>query len=61
MVYISCTSLYIKAIFDFCLDDLMQNLDFEVRLATWNSCYVTYIVVDLQQFTKYLRQTLVLM
>ena len=40
-------SLYIKAIFDFCLNYLIQNLNFEERLATWRSCYITHIVANL--------------
>ena len=40
------TSLYIKAIFDFRLDYLVQNLGFEVRLATWRSFYITQIVAN---------------
>ena len=38
-------------IFDFCLDHLIQNLDFEVRLATWQSCYITQIVANLGSLT----------
>ena len=41
------TSLYIKAISDFRLNYLIQNLDFEVRLAAWQSCYITHIVATL--------------
>ena len=43
------TSLYTKAIFHFHLNYLIQNLDFEVRLATWRSCYITHFVANLQQ------------
>ena len=45
------TSLYSKAIFDFHLDYLIQNLDFEVRLATWRSFYITHIVANLGSLT----------
>ena len=45
------TSLYIKAIFNFRLDYLIQNLDFEVRLATWRSSYITYIESNLGSST----------
>ena len=45
------TFLYIKAIFDFRLDYLIQRLDFTVRLATWRSCYVTHIVANLGSST----------
>ena len=44
-------SPYIKAIFDFRIDYLKQNLDFDVRLATWWSCYITHIVANLQAST----------
>ena len=47
--YVS-TSLYIKAIFDFRLDYLLRNLDCEVRLATWRSCYITHIVANKPRF-----------
>ena len=45
------TSLYMKAIFDFRLDYLRENLDFEVRLTTWRSCYITHIVDNLGSST----------
>ena len=45
------TSLYIKAIFDFRLDYLRENLDFEVRLTIWRSCYITHIVANLGSLT----------
>ena len=45
------TSLYIKAIFDFRLDYLIQNLHFEVRLATWRSCSIVHIVANLGSIT----------
>ena len=48
------TSLYIKAIFDFCLDYLIQNLEFKVRLATRRSCYIRHIVANLSSSTYYL-------
>ena len=38
-------------IFDFRLNHLIQNLDFEVRLATWQSCYITQIVANLGSLT----------
>ena len=44
-------SFYIKAIFDFRLDYFIQNLDFEVRLAAWRSCYITYIIANLGSST----------
>ena len=45
------TSLYIKAIFDFRLDYLIQNLDFEVGLATWRPSYIAHIVANLGSLT----------
>ena len=45
------TSLYVKTIFDFRLDYLIQNLNSEVRLATWRSCYITHIVANLGSST----------
>ena len=45
------TSFYIKIIFDFRLDYLIQNLEFEVRFATWRSCFITHIVANLGSST----------
>ena len=48
-IYLVCTldvstSLYIKAIFvDSCVNYLIQNLHFEMRLAIWKSCYIRHI------------------
>ena len=54
--YLTCrpdvgTSLYLKAIFDLRLDYLVQNLDFEVKLASWRSCYITHIAANLGSLT----------
>ena len=54
--YLICRSdvgafLYLKAIFGFCLDYLIQNFHFQVRLAIWRSCYITHIVANLGSLT----------